>query len=160
MSRFLTRSVEDEFEYMQILATSYEEGGLIDMPQAQGAVYFESCYECLVSYELSQYGCDFCYGLRQHLDITGNKFINNQAGIGFYDAHKLPRASQIYIHGGLINEIKDNLFRDIVSDFWIKVWRDSPSYNITMPDSYWKSQEAPLIRVKIPEGYGRYIDYT
>ena len=35
-----------------------------------------------------------------------------------------------------------------------------PSYNITMPDSYYKSQQAPLIRITIPEGYGHYIDYT
>ena len=93
VSRFLKRSVRDEFEYMQILATSYEEGGLIDLPQAQGAIYFESCSECLVSYELTTYGCDFCYGLRQHLDISRNNFTDNQAGIGFYDAHDLPRAS-------------------------------------------------------------------
>ena len=32
VSRFKTRPVEDEFEYMQLLATSYEEGGLIDLP--------------------------------------------------------------------------------------------------------------------------------
>ena len=40
------------------------------------------------------------------------------------------------------------------------MWIDAPSYNITMPDSHYKSQEAPLVRVEIPDGYGNFIDYT
>ena len=114
----------------------------------------------MVSYEKSDAGCKFCFGLRQHLEISNNVFEDNQVGISFFEAHDLPRASQIYIKGGLQNDIRENTFREIVSTYWSKVWADLPSYNITMPASHFGSQEAPLIRVEIPEGYGHFIDYT
>ena len=160
LGAYLNKSPANEFEYMQLVAETYENGGLIDLPQTQGVIYYESCSKCLVSYEETEEGCNFCYGLRQHLEIANNKFVDNQVGISFYEAHDLPRASQIYINGGLVNEIRENTFREIVSSYFGKVWRDAPSYNITMPENYYQRQQAPLIRVTIPEGYGRFIDHT
>jgi len=52
---------------MDKAAGSFAEGGLIDLPQSQGVIYYEQCRSCLVDFKIAQRNgsekCKFCYSL-------------------------------------------------------------------------------------------------
>jgi hypothetical protein len=48
---------------------------------------------CLVSYERKYNDCSFCHKLPQQVEISDNRFEDNQAGIAFYEEHNRERAS-------------------------------------------------------------------
>ena len=66
-------TVKDELDYLEKIATDYNSGGLIDMPQLQGLIYTESCRTCLVDYEkiYEERGqdCKFCHLLTSAVKI-------------------------------------------------------------------------------------------
>lgn len=72
--------VTDELAYLQSRADTYENGGLIDMAQVQGLIYFESCRSCLVDHKAEPFitdECEFCYMLTHLLNVSGNIFNAN-----------------------------------------------------------------------------------
>ena len=96
---------------MKLSAKSYEEGGLIDLPQSQGVIYTESCKTCLVD---NQYGvdaldgCSFCPDLISNFFLEDNTFSNNYDDSAFFAQHNLPRANLLYAKGGANFKITGN----------------------------------------------------
>lgn len=111
----------NEWEYLRLYATKYDEGGLIPMSQHQGAIYTESCQSCLVSFidgEDSQEGCSFCHSLIHHVKIYNNTFLDPDDGKAFYEAETLQRAVLLYARGGSNYEVSSNEIHHSASGYY------------------------------------------
>ena len=155
-------TIKDELDYMEKIASNYTSGGLIDLPQIQGAIYSEHCRSCLVDYDTiyEERGtdCKFCHYLPAAIKMESNKFADNQDGMTFYEEHSLERASHFYADGGALYNFTKNEFLLSTSMFDTVAEYKLPSYTAHLPSNFFKYLQSPLFRIKIPSGIDSFYD--
>ena len=123
---------------MQKIAKNYTAGGVIDMPQSQGVVYYETCRTCLVDWEESmRYGseeCRWCHYLPSFVRLIQNNFYNNWESVNFFEQHDLPRASHFMSDGGAYYNITGNTFDVDGAIFDVLAEAELPSYTNYLPN--------------------------
>jgi hypothetical protein len=97
--------------------------------------------------------------------LRNNTFDRNQGGFSFYPESNLPRASQVFITGGMNeNIISQNVFNNITQhigrEFFDMIQTNLTSYYRAMFPGYWEKQQSPLIYVEVPESINVRINNT
>lgn len=147
--------IKDELEYMTEVAKSYEQGGLIDLPQSQGLVYYEMCRTCLVDWKQwpeQESDCSTCNFFPSYLRMEKNTFTNNWDNVAFYEEHDLKRASHFMSDGGAEFYIHNNRFQVLGAIFDVIAEDRLPSYTAHLPSDYFENYQTPFFRMKINRG--------